>query len=158
MKTHQLTLANPVDAADIAAMSRRLIEGGLPWAWTTRRVARHIDGRDSLVMVVREDSRLIGFGIMFYGEHRSHLNLLAVDPDYRRAGIGRQLVGWLEKSARTAGTFFVDLEVRADNDAALEFYTRLGYRERGRVPGYYYGREMAVRMTHDLRVASASPS
>ncbi len=154
----QIALATRRDALAISIMSRRLIEGGLPWAWTARRVARHIQGPESLVVVAQHAHRLAGFGIMFCGEHRSHLNLLAVDPALRRIGIGKALVAWLEKSARTAGTFFVDLEVRADNAAAQRFYTRLGYRERGRVPGYYYGRETAVRMTHDLRVPSASPS
>ena len=158
MSTHHLTLARRDDAEVIARMSRCLIEGGLPWAWTSRRVARHIDGSDSLVLLAKRRTALIGFGIMFFGEHRAHLNLLAVDPVCRRTGVGSDLVAWLEKSARTAGTFFVDLEVRAENNGARDFYSRLGYRERGRVRGYYYGREAAVRMTHDLRVPSASPS
>ena len=154
----RIVLANRRDALNIAIMSRRLIEGGLPWAWTARRVARHIEGRDSLVVLAQENSRTIGFGIMFVGEQRSHLNLLAVEPHFRRAGIGTMLVHWLEVSARTAGTFFIDLEVRAINAGAQRFYARLGYQEQGRVAGYYAGRETAVRMTHDLRVPSASPS
>ncbi len=154
----KIVLATRSDALAIAVMSRRLVEGGLPWAWTARRVARHIESRDSLVVLSREDSRMLGFGIMFCGEHRSHLSLLAVEPTARRAGVGTALVNWLETSAGIAGTFFIDLEVRAENLTAQRFYRRLGYEERGRVPGYYYGRETAVRMTHDMRVPSASPS
>ena len=154
----RIVLANRRDALTIAIMSRRLIEGGLPWAWTARRVARHIEGRDSLVVRAEDDSRTIGFGIMFIGDNRSHLNLLAVEPHFRRAGIGAGLVRWLEASAHTAGTFFIDLEVRAANSGAQRFYAGLGYQEQGRVDGYYAGRETAVRMTHDLRVSSASPS
>jgi ribosomal-protein-alanine N-acetyltransferase len=154
----EIVLATRFDAPAIAMMSRRLVEGGLPWAWTARRVARHIQSRESLVVLGRKGSRLLGFGIMFCGEHRSHLNLLAVEPTARRAGVGTALVSWLETAASTAGTFFIDLEVRAANLSAQRFYRRLGYEERGRVPGYYYGRETAVRMTHDMRVPSASPS
>ena len=154
----EIQLAKRSDALAIAIMSRRLIEGGLPWSWTARRVARHITGADSLVVVARHHSRMVGFAIMFCGEERSHLNLLAVDPAHRRAGIGSKLVAWLEESARTAGTFFVDLEVRGENHEAQRFYESLGYQEQGRVVGYYHGRETAVRMTHDMRVPSASPS
>ena len=37
-----LKLAAPADAAPIAAMSRELIETGLPWSWTPERVARNL--------------------------------------------------------------------------------------------------------------------
>ena len=36
--------------------------------------------------------------------------------------------------------------MRATNDAAFAFYSTLGYRELGRVPGYYQGIEPAIRM------------
>jgi len=97
-----------------------------------------------------------GFAIMRYSQDTAHLNLLAVDPGHRRKGLGRRLLEWLEETAATAGTFLVGLELRASNDGALAFYTRLGYRELGRVAGYYQGVEPAIRMSRDLRV-SASP-
>ncbi|HET7131971.1 MAG TPA: GNAT family N-acetyltransferase, partial [Gammaproteobacteria bacterium] len=84
------------------------------------------------------------------------LSLLAVQPGYRRQGVGKQLVEWLEASARTAGIFVVRLELRAGNDDARRFYERLGYLEAGRRPAYYAGREDALRMTHDLTVAPIS--
>ena len=88
--------------------------------------------------------------MQFFAEH-AHLNLLAVDPAYRRFGIGRQLIEWLEETARVGGIFSVNLEVRANNGGALAFYRTLGYRETKYIPGYYSGREAAVGMTHDLR-------
>ena len=72
----------------------------------------------------------------FYAIH-AHLNLFAVQPGYQRRGIGRQLLEWLEASARTAGIFKVYLEVRATNGGALAFYEKLGYRWVGRKPAYY---------------------
>jgi ribosomal protein S18 acetylase RimI-like enzyme len=84
------------------------------------------------------------------------LNLLAVQPGYQRLGIGRQLLEWLEASARTAGTFAVQLELRATNDGARRFYERLGYREVARKTAYYGGHEDAVRMLHNLAVEPSS--
>jgi molybdenum cofactor biosynthesis protein B len=102
------------------------------------------------VLAARERRRLAGFAIMeFYDEH-AHLSLLAVQPGYQRLGIGRQLIEWLESSARVAGTFTVRLELRASNDGARLFYERLGYREVGRRPAYYGGREDALRMVPTL--------
>lgn len=146
------------DAAAIAAMSRQLIEYGLAWSWNEERVERCMRNRDCVVLAARDRRRVIGFAIMeFYAIH-AHLNLLAVQPGYQRQGVGRQLLEWLEASARTAGIFKVNLEVRAGNDGARSFYEKLGYRPAGRRLAYYDGREDAVRMTHDLTVASASPA
>jgi ribosomal-protein-alanine acetyltransferase len=151
-----LGLAHIDDAAPIAAMSRLLIEDGLAWSWNEQRVARCLRNRDCVVLAARDRRRLIGFAIMeFYAIH-AHLNLLAVQPGYQRQGVGRQLLEWLEASARTAGIFKIHLEVRAGNGGALAFYEKLGYRETGRKPAYYDGREDAVRMLRDLTVTSTS--
>jgi ribosomal-protein-alanine acetyltransferase len=144
------------DAAAIAAMSRHLVEYGLAWSWNEERVERCLRNRDCVVLAARDRRRVIGFAIMeFYAVH-AHLNLLAVQPGHQRQGIGRQLLAWLESSARTAGIFKVNLELRANNEGARAFYEKLGYRMAGRRTAYYDGREDAVRMTHDLTISSAS--
>ena len=62
----------------------------------------------------------------------------------------RRLVEWLEKPARVAGISAIALEVRESSAGAQAFYARLGYRTLGRLPGYYEGRESALRMGRDL--------
>ena len=144
------------EAAAVAAMSRHLIEHGLAWSWNEERVERCLRNRDCVVLAARDRRRVIGFAIMeFYAIH-AHLNLLAVQPGHQRQGVGKQLLEWLEASARTAGIFKVHLELRANNDGARAFYEKLGYRQVGRKAAYYDGREDAVRMTHDLAVTSIS--
>ncbi len=147
----ELKLARLRDAERIALMSRDLVENGLPWSWTAPRVAAHIRGRDSNVLTAWADDHLVGFAVMQFLAEHAHLNLLAVEPAYRRAGIGCQLIAWLEETARVGGIFFIHLEVRAENGGARAFYCRLGYQETRYVPGYYSGREAAISMTHDLR-------
>jgi ribosomal-protein-alanine N-acetyltransferase len=152
----RLGLAHVDDASAIAAMSRQLIEHGLAWSWNEDRVERCLRNRDCVVLVARDRRRVIGFAIMeFYAIH-AHLNLLAVQPGHQRQGVGRQLLEWLEASARTAGIFKVHLELRANNDGARAFYEKLGYRSSGRKAAYYDGREDALRMTRDLTVTSTS--
>lgn len=147
----ELKLARLSDAYRIALMSRDLVEKGLPWSWLARRVASHIRGRESNVLTARVKGRLVGFAIMQFYDERAHLNLLAVDPAARRFGVGRRLVEWQEEVALSGGMHIVNLEVRANNAGAGASYRMLGYRESKRIPGYYSGREVAIRMTHDLR-------
>ncbi|MGH7793509.1 MAG: GNAT family N-acetyltransferase [Candidatus Binatia bacterium] len=145
-----LRLARPADASTIANMSRLLIEDGLRWRWTAERVAASIRDPNVNVLVARTNSRMVGFAIMRYGDDSAHLDLLAVTPAYRRLGVARQLLEWLEKCALVAGIFSVALEVRADNEAAQLFYKHLGYRALVHLPGYYQGVEAAIRMGRDL--------
>jgi ribosomal-protein-alanine N-acetyltransferase len=93
---------------------------------------------------------IAGFAIMRYGGDTAHLDLLAVAPPYRRRGIGRQLLEWLEKCAVVAGLSSIALEVRANNDGSQLFYRGLGYRALVELPGYYQGIEAALRMERDL--------
>ena len=56
------------------------------------------------------------------------------------------------EKAESDGCGLATLEVRGSNKAAMELYTKLGFREVGRRRGYYSkGGEDAVLMDLDLR-------
>src|ERR1700678_941776 len=150
-----LGLARSTDAREIAEMSRDLIEQGLTWAWTPARVQHFISGSESSVVVARREGRIAAFAIMHFGEEAAHLNLLAVGARHRRQGLGRQLMEWLTATAIEAGIFRIDLELRAQNLAAREFYERIGFDALNVIPGYYQRREAALRMTQRLGRSAA---
>jgi ribosomal-protein-alanine N-acetyltransferase len=133
-----LGLARDADAREIAEMSRDLIEQGLTWSWTPARVQHFISGAESSVVVARREQRIAAFAIMHFGDEVAHLNLLAVAPEHRRQGLGRQLMGWLGATAIEAGVFRINLEVRAQNAPARAFYASLGFDQLGEVQGYYH--------------------
>jgi len=143
------------DAEIIAGLSRDLIESGLGWSWSPERVTRSIAEKNTVTLIAAERGRIVAFAIAFFGEEHVHLSLLAVRPTHQRQGIGRRMMDWLLKSARVAGTASIHLELRARNRTARRFYRALGFVETAYVPGYYRGREMALRMTRELRDARA---
>jgi ribosomal-protein-alanine N-acetyltransferase len=147
-----LRLAAPADAEPIAAMSRDLIEAGLPWSWTPSRVARNLRHPETLVLTARGGERLAGFAIMQFGDERAHLSLLAVHADYQRQGVGARMLEWLTASALNAGIAGIHLELRETNLAARRFYLNQGYAETARIPGYYRGIETAVRMLREIGI------
>lgn len=152
-----LRLGTPEDASEIARLSRDLIERGLGWSWTAARVARSLRSPSVAAVVAAAAARIAGFALMYFGEEHAHLSLLAVRPEWQRAGVGRRLVGWLEESALVAGIGVIRLELRASNRAASRFYARLGFEEVARVPAYYGGVETAVRMARDIRRGTPGP-
>ena len=145
----EIRLAVPGDAMRLAAMSRDYIEDGLGWGWTPARVARSIRDRATNVALAEHGTDLAGFGIMQYLDDDAHLLLFAVRPEYRRRGIGSQLLEWLESTAATAGIELIFLETRAGNATARGFYAARGYRELATLPRYYRS-EDAVRIGKDL--------
>ena len=144
------------DATILAKMSRDFIERGHGWSWQAPRIARCI--RDPDCVFLRADlqatGKIAGFAIMdFHDQHeqRAHLNLLAVAPSFRRHGIARTLLEWLEETALVAGIANISLEVRAQNGGGRRFYKRLGYQEVKQIPRYYSGRETAYRLCKQIR-------
>ncbi len=146
-----IELARPGDARALAEMSRDLIEMGLPWGWRPPRVLAMIQHPDDVVVLVaRSKAERTGFAVMEFHERYAHLNLLAVIPNQRRQRTGAALLDWLEASARVAGIERIILEVRRNNSGARAFYRSRQYEEVVTLPGYYRGREHAVRMRHQL--------
>ena len=155
-REHPLSFAGVRDAQALAAMARDLIEAGLGWEYRRERIARMIGDADTVTLVARDSLRIAGFAAMTFADERAHLVLLAVRPSHQRRGIARRLVDWLVESAMTAGIASIHVELRASNFAAFAFYRAAGFAETLRVPGYYRGRETAVRMIRMLRVPGAA--
>lgn len=84
--------------------------------------------------VATSQGRVAGFAVARrLAEGESELLNLAVDPTFRRRGLGRRLV-----NALTLGhPGILWLEVRESNLAARKFYETLGFCAAGRRVGYY---------------------
>lgn len=150
----EMGLAGIGDAPVLAQLSRDLIEAGLGWEYRPQRIAAIIADAETSTVVARVRARLVGFAAMRFGEDRAHLILLAVQPACQRRGLARAMLDWLLESARVAGVASIHVELRADNAPAFAFYRAMGFAETFRVPGYYRGREAAVRMLRMLRTPS----
>jgi ribosomal-protein-alanine N-acetyltransferase len=151
-RTLEIGPARLPEASEIAAISRRTVEAGLPWQWRASRVAACIRHENTCVLVAREGRRVVGFALMSFRfeEGEAHLLLLAVAPERRRAGLATRLVRWLEVLARRGGLRRIELEVREGAQPARSFYAARGYVQRSRLRGYYQGREDALLLWKTL--------
>lgn len=95
-----------------------------------------------LVLVAQlEDGRLVGFleaSIRPFVEdcHSDHVGYLEgwfVESDYRRYGIGRQLVKNAETWARSKGCEEMASDAEVGNDSSLRAHQNLGYKETSRL-------------------------
>ncbi|HEV2462694.1 MAG TPA: N-acetyltransferase [Acidobacteriaceae bacterium] len=105
--------------------------------------------------IVADDSTgILGFAIVQFGlaQGRSvgHIITIDVDPSLRRNGVGRALMGSLLNLCGQHEAALLRLEVAVDNDPAIAFYREFGFRETGRIPGFYIGRIDALTMEREL--------
>ncbi len=75
---------------------------------------------------------------------------LGVLPDYRRQGIGRELMRQAEEFMQEEGIRLMVLEVGVGNGEAIAFYESLGYETDGLLKGYYSWGEDANLMRKPL--------
>jgi ribosomal protein S18 acetylase RimI-like enzyme len=76
---------------------------------------------------------LLTFGYSFeYHGRDSFIDELYIEPSYRRQGIGRRAMQFVEERARELGVNAIHLEVDEGNDPAAELYRRAGYDDRSR--------------------------
>ncbi|MDR2612220.1 MAG: GNAT family N-acetyltransferase [Deltaproteobacteria bacterium] len=81
----------------------------------------------------------------------THLLNLAVAPERRGRGLGREMLRAVRAISRAKGSETILLEVKEDNLAALSLYRSEGFRATGRRRGYYQGgRTDAILMNLEL--------
>ncbi len=74
---------------------------------------------------------------------------IAIDPAYRRQGIGTDLVHTMISESREANLSRMHLEVRISNTTAITFYETIGFKAVSTVMGFY-GNEDALVMIKDI--------
>jgi [ribosomal protein S18]-alanine N-acetyltransferase len=103
-------------------------------------------------LVARAGSAVVGFAGVWLMVDDAHITTFGVHPDWRRQGIGRQLLLNLAELSIAIGALRMTLEVRPSNDAAQALYRSFGFDIAGRRPGYYTddGEDALVMTTPDL--------
>ena len=83
------------------------------------------------------EARVVGMVVVWLVLDEAHIATLAVQNEYRRQGIARQLLAVSLEEAQRRGAIQATLEVRAGNEAAQELYRKLGFEIVGHRPRYY---------------------
>jgi [ribosomal protein S18]-alanine N-acetyltransferase len=78
-----------------------------------------------------EEGRILGYVVF---SRSGHIISIAVDPAWRKKGIGKAL---LERALSHPRIKKLWAEVRVSNKGAQAFYERMGFRVTGVVPNYY---------------------
>ena len=124
---------NKSHVAQIAALEAMCFSA----PWSERSVSSELENALSLWIVAMDGENLAGYvGSQSVLGEADMMNL-AVHPDYRRQGVGEQLVNTLIDALSQAQVHSLTLEVRASNAPAKALYQKLGFLQVGLRPRYY---------------------
>jgi [ribosomal protein S18]-alanine N-acetyltransferase len=130
---------NPVGKQDVCVHIRWMIRRDMmevleienqsfEFPWSEDDFIRCLRQRNCIGMVAEHDERVAGF--MIYELHRNRLHILnfAVAAEFRRKGVGQQMVEKLIGKLSAQRRNRIMLEVRETNLAAQLFFRDLGFR------------------------------
>lgn len=132
---------SPMERADLDAVVE-IERRSFPTPWSPGLFLHELKipfSRTLLARLTNGTSRVVGYVCRWLVGDEMHILNLAVDPDHRRAGIGRLLVEHILEEAAVNAVRLITLEVRRGNEAAVGLYGRFGFRQTG-VRRNYYGR------------------
>ena len=105
--------------------------------WSANSISGELTNPLALWVVAIDGSKVVGYvGSQSVMGEADMMNL-AVMSDFRRLGIGKQLVLELSHILSLKGVSSLTLEVRTSNTAAIALYRSLGFQQVGRRPNYY---------------------
>ena len=94
------------------------------------RLAKTME-RGVMLVAVEVSSKIVGTIHVQVEGSRGYFGMLAVEPGWQGAGIGRQMVSAAEDYCRERGGECLDIDVLSLRPDLLDFYKKLGYVETG---------------------------
>jgi amino-acid N-acetyltransferase len=124
METSLMSRVDAASSQDLIAIRALLERAGLPTS--------DLESAQPDFTVIRANGKVIAAGALQCFGPSALLRSVVVEPDHRRSGLGRLIVGELERSARAARITQLILLTQS----ATEFFARQGYRtiERSAAP------------------------
>jgi ribosomal-protein-alanine N-acetyltransferase len=139
-----LRLYRPEDFETLYAIDQVCYPRGIAYSKRSLRWFLALPGADCIV--AEAGGQIAGFILCEAEGPHAHIITIDVREAFRRLGIGSALLGGAERRLVKRGVRAVELETAQDNDAAIAFWQKHGYRTRGVYKRYYLGRVDALAM------------
>jgi [ribosomal protein S18]-alanine N-acetyltransferase len=149
------------DFADLYALDQRCFPPGI--AYSKRMLRYFLRMPQGRCILARDDAALPGdgslagkggalAGFMITEEEPpvGHILTLDVAEEYRRRGVGTQLLARSENDLASRGVTEFVMETSVENAAGVAFWQRHGFRSVGILPRYYLGTIDAYEMRKNI--------
>lgn len=128
---------------------------GFEFAWTEEDFLRCIRTRNCIGMVAEHGDKVVGFLVYELFKSKLHVVNFAVHRQWRRLGVGAQMVAKLVSKLSSHRRVRITLDVRETNLSAQLFFRKQGFRASRVLRGHYDDSgEDAFRMVFTLTPSS----
>ncbi len=103
----------------------------------TQASERAVESPNGEDMIRTSDMRIIGYIGMYLAFEEGEITNVAVSPEYRKQGVGNELVTAILTAGKENNLERILLEVRVSNTNAISLYKRNGFKELGIRKNYY---------------------
>jgi ribosomal-protein-alanine N-acetyltransferase len=138
-------------APDHARACLALDRAALGGLWSLAQWQRELEEKERPGIGLGQGQELLAMACGWLVVDELHITLVAVAPDQRRRGFGRQVLAALLDRAVLRGATRATLEVAAGNGPGQGLYGSLGFRTAGIRHGYYRNGEDALIQWLNLR-------
>ena len=121
------------DMPDVLAIEHSSFE----FPWSEDDFIRCLRQRNCIGMVAEHEDRVVGLMVYELNKTRIHVLNFAVHPEFRRRGVGAQMVAKLASKLSSQRRTRVTMEVRETNLAAQLFFRSQGFRAVSVLRRYY---------------------
>jgi ribosomal protein S18 acetylase RimI-like enzyme len=138
----------PDDFDTLIEIDRRCYEPGIAYSKRDMRAYLQFPGAECILAGTPRE--IAGFCISARQRTRGYIITIDVLEKYRKSGVGSALLREVERRLAANGVREVRLETATDNESAIAFWNKHGYRTLGVEKGYYPGGRDAFAMTKIL--------
>ena len=89
------------------------------------------------VSVDTKQGEIVAYGGVIVAAGEAQVLNVATHPNYRRQGLGREIMTYIAEYSVSCDAEFITLDVRETNTPAITLYNSMGFYEVGRIKGYY---------------------
>ena len=105
--------------------------------WSKEAIVKGFENTFANYFIAEEDNQIIGYIGVWKVLEEGQITNIAVHKDYRRRGIGKELIKTLMNFGREEKIEVFLLEVRKSNEAAKKLYEQMGFTHLGIRKNYY---------------------
>ena len=145
----------PDDFDTLYEIDRACYEPGI--AYSKRDLRAYLQFPGAACVLAETSREIVGFCISAHQRTHGYIVTIDVLGQYRKSGIGSALLSAVERRLAANGVRELGLETATDNESAIAFWNKHGYRTLGVEKGYYPGGRDAFAMSKIL-VPSARAS
>ena len=118
--------------------------------WKVEQLIPDLERESAYYLIAKNNSAPVGYAGIYISFDEADISRICVSPEYRRCGFAKQLMNAIINYCKQNSILLLHLDVKANNQPAIELYKSFGFCEDCVRKRYYSDGTDAVLMTKKI--------